>query len=63
LNPVVQRTYKHDKIMEDLNITEEMLNSNSVMRQLNDKKVTISNLLKSIIHRGSSQKLQVGMFL
>ncbi|MCI06195.1 galacturonosyltransferase 10, partial [Trifolium medium] len=31
------RTYKNDRIMEGLNITEEMLSSDSVTRQLNDQ--------------------------
>jgi alpha-1,4-galacturonosyltransferase len=34
---VVQRTYKNDRIMEGLNITEEMLSSDSITRQLNDQ--------------------------
>ncbi|OIW12080.1 hypothetical protein TanjilG_15320 [Lupinus angustifolius] len=34
---VVQRTYKNERIMEGLNITEEMLSPNSVTRQLNDQ--------------------------
>lgn len=32
-----KRTYKHDRILEGLNITEEMLSPNSVTRQLNDQ--------------------------
>ncbi|KAI9086827.1 hypothetical protein K1719_031421 [Acacia pycnantha] len=32
-----KRMYKHDRMMEGLNITEEMLNPNSVTRQLNDQ--------------------------
>ncbi|KAK2446132.1 putative galacturonosyltransferase 10 [Trifolium repens] len=32
-----KRTYKNDRIMEGLNITEEMLSSDSVTRQLNDQ--------------------------
>ncbi|XP_057455450.1 probable galacturonosyltransferase 10 [Lotus japonicus] len=32
-----KRNYKHDRIMEGLNITDEMLSSNSVTRQLSDQ--------------------------
>lgn len=34
---MVKRSYRHDRLMEGLNVTEEMLNPNSVTRQLSDQ--------------------------
>ncbi|KAL2457926.1 putative galacturonosyltransferase 10 [Forsythia ovata] len=34
---LIKRSYRHDRIVEGLNITEEMLSPNSVTRQLNDQ--------------------------
>ncbi|XP_022860046.1 probable galacturonosyltransferase 10 [Olea europaea var. sylvestris] len=34
---IIKRSYRHDRIIEGLNITEEMLSANSVSRQLNDQ--------------------------
>ncbi|XP_057956148.1 probable galacturonosyltransferase 10 [Malania oleifera] len=34
---LTKRSYRHDKIMEGLNITEEMLSPNSVTRQISDQ--------------------------
>ncbi|GMH07211.1 hypothetical protein Nepgr_009051 [Nepenthes gracilis] len=42
---VTKRTYKQDRILEGLNVTEEMLSPNSITRQLNDQ----ISLAKSLV--------------